>query len=43
MEKKESIKREKVAVVSCYFQRNFGSQLQAYATQKILDDWGIEN
>ncbi len=34
---------KKVAIASCYFQYNYGSQLQAYATQKILDDWGVEN
>lgn len=33
----------KVGIVSCYFQPNYGSQLQAYATQKILDDLGIKN
>lgn len=34
---------KKVAIVSCYFMENYGSMLQAYATQKILDDLGIEN
>lgn len=34
---------KKVAIVSCYFKHNYGSMLQAYATQKILDDMGIEN
>lgn len=34
---------KKVAIVSCYFKNNYGSQLQAYATQKILDNMGIEN
>lgn len=34
---------KKVAIVSCYFMRNYGSVLQAYATQKILDNFGIEN
>ncbi len=33
----------KVGIVSCYFKHNYGSMLQAYATQKILDDMGIEN
>ena len=33
----------KVGIVSCYFQENYGSMLQAYATQKILDDLGYEN
>ena len=34
---------KKVAVVSCYFKHNYGSMLQAYATQKILDNMGLEN
>ena len=34
---------KKTAIVSCYFKNNYGSLLQAYATQKILDDMGIEN
>lgn len=34
---------KKVAVVSCYFQHNYGSMLQAYATQKFLDLCGIPN
>ncbi|RNC29193.1 MAG: hypothetical protein AWM53_00842 [Candidatus Dichloromethanomonas elyunquensis] len=34
---------KKVAVVSCYFQKNYGSMLQAFATQKILDALGYEN
>lgn len=34
---------KKVAIVSCYFMKNYGSMLQAYATQKILDDFGVEN
>lgn len=34
---------KKTALVSCYFKNNYGSLLQAYATQKILDDMGIEN
>ncbi len=32
---------EKVGLVTCYFHPNCGSMLQAYATQKILDDWQI--
>lgn len=35
--------KSKIALVTCYFQPNYGSQLQAYATQKILDDLGVEN
>ena len=27
---------KKTAIVSCYFQHNYGSMLQAYATQKIV-------
>lgn len=34
---------KKVGIVSCYFKKNYGSMLQAYATQKILDDNQIEN
>ena len=34
---------KKTAIVSCYFQHNYGSMLQAYATQKILDKLGYEN
>lgn len=34
---------KKVGIVSCYFKHNYGSMLQAYATQQILDSFGIEN
>lgn len=34
---------KKVGIVSCYFQHNYGSMLQAYATQMALDRLGIEN
>lgn len=34
---------KKIAIVSCYFQHNYGSMLQAYATQKALDRLGYEN
>lgn len=34
---------KKIAIVSCYFQHNYGSMLQAYATQKVLDKIGYEN
>lgn len=34
---------KKVGIVSCYFKHNYGSMLQAYATQKILDYMNIEN
>lgn len=33
---------KKIGLVSCYFKNNYGSQLQAYATQKILQDYGYE-
>ncbi len=34
---------KKVALVTCYFQPNYGSQLQAYATQMAFDKLGLEN
>lgn len=34
---------KKVGIVSCYFQHNYGSMLQAYATQKALDKLNVEN
>lgn len=34
---------KKTAIVSCYFQHNYGSMLQAYATQVALDKLGYEN
>lgn len=34
---------KKVLVVSCYFQKNYGSALQALATQMALDKLGIQN
>lgn len=34
---------KKVGIVSCYFQHNYGSMLQAYATQMALDEMGIDN
>ena len=33
----------KIAVVSCYFKHNYGSMLQAYATQMALDKLGYNN
>ncbi len=33
----------RVGIVSCYFKTNYGSMLQAYATQKILDKMKIPN
>lgn len=32
---------KKVGIISCYFKHNYGSMLQAYATQKVLDNMGI--
>lgn len=34
---------KKVAIVSCYFKHNYGSMLQAFATQQVLDNLGVEN
>lgn len=34
---------KKIAIVSCYYQHNYGSMLQAYATQMALDKLGYEN
>ena len=34
---------KKIALVTCYFQPNFGSQLQAFATQMAFDKIGVEN
>lgn len=34
---------KKVALVTCYFQPNYGSQLQAYATQMAFEKLGLEN
>lgn len=33
----------KIALVTCYFQPNYGSQLQAYATQMAFDKLGLDN
>jgi hypothetical protein len=33
----------KVAIVSCYYHHNYGSMLQAYATQRLLDSLSIPN
>lgn len=35
--------KKKLALVTCYFQPNYGSQLQAYATQLLFDKLGVEN
>jgi hypothetical protein len=34
---------QKIALVTCYFQPNYGSQLQAFATQKFFDDIQVPN
>lgn len=34
--------KKKVGLVTCYFKNNYGSQLQAYATQKVIQDLGYE-
>jgi hypothetical protein len=34
---------KKIALVTCYYQPNYGSQLQAYATQRIFDEMGSPN
>lgn len=34
---------KKTALVTCYFQPNYGSMLQAYATQQKLEELGIPN
>lgn len=34
---------KKIALVTCYFQANYGSQLQAYATQMAMDKLGVDN
>lgn len=34
---------KKIALVTCYFQSNYGSQLQAYATQLAFDKMGLAN
>ena len=33
---------KKVGIVSCYFQKNYGSMLQAYATQQVIEKLGYE-
>lgn len=33
---------KKIGLVSCYFKDNYGSQLQAYASQKILENYGYK-
>ncbi len=35
--------KKKIGLVTCYFKHNYGSMLQAYATQRVLDDNNIPN
>lgn len=35
--------KKKIALVTCYFQPNYGSQLQAYATQLLFDKMNVPN
>ena len=42
MDKQNMMQEKKIGIVSCYFQRNYGSMLQAYATQLILDRLNYE-
>lgn len=37
------VNKKKLALVTCYFQPNYGSQLQAYVTQLLFDKMGVEN
>jgi len=37
------MKIQKVAIATCYYENNYGSKLQAYATQAVLDDLKIDN
>lgn len=37
------MQNKKIALVTCYFQPNYGSQLQAYATQLIFDKMNVPN
>lgn len=35
--------KKKIALVTCYYQPNYGSQLQAFATQETFDKLGLDN
>lgn len=37
------VEMKKVGLVICYFHKNYGSMLQAYATQHVFDKMGIPN
>ncbi len=41
--KKKKMEQKKVALVTCYFQPNYGSQLQAYATQMAFEKLTVKN
>lgn len=43
MDPTAQMNEKKTAIVSCYFQPNYGSMLQALATQMALDKLGIDN
>lgn len=43
MKTHENRKNKRIAVVSCYFHHNYGSVLQALATQMVLDKLGYVN
>lgn len=34
---------KKVGIISCYFQKNYGSMLQAYATQQVIEKLGYKS
>lgn len=34
---------KKIALVTCYFQPNYGSQLQAFATQEVFKKLGLKH
>ena len=36
------MEKNRIALVTCYFKNNYGSQLQAYATEKIIKDMGYD-
>ena len=42
MDNQKTIQDKKIGIVSCYFKHNYGSMLQAYATQLILDRLNYE-
>ena len=34
---------KKIGICACYNSRNYGSMLQAYATQVIIENFGIDS